>query len=166
MSDNIIKIREFLDNKTLFRLETLIKIMKDQATPDAIDFRCSMFPSFNNLTASQLMDVDAGFLAILEKVIERLENIGKDETLQSLTFKEHIDICSHSMENNWPCQLTIPFTTHPIVIQFLPFESAWVVTEIFIDHRSAIQKSYEMFADVFEMDLEGIFADITIQGRD
>ena len=166
MSDNIVSFKEALGKQTLDKLKRLLIIFDQQSSNDAIDFRCSMFPSFNNLSADQLFKVDSGFLSIMDAVRGRIEKIGTAETLGSETFKEYINICIHNMDNGWPCQLTVPFTSQPIVIHFLPYLDGWVITEVFIGHKSAIQKSYEMFADVFELNLEEIFLDIELKGRD
>lgn len=165
MSDNIVSFKEGLGKKTLDKLKRLLAIFDQQSTNDAIDFRCSMFPSFNNLTGDQLCRVDSGFLSIIDAVRNRIEKIDSVDALRSETFKEYINICIHNMDHGWPCQLTVPFTSHPITIHYLPYLEGWVITEVFIDHRSSVQKSYEMFADVFEINLEEIFLDIELKGR-
>ena len=157
MSNNIVSFKSGLDKKTLENIKFFVDILESQNHPDCTIFRMSIFPTYHKLDENQRATLEGIFVGMLYRLRDELKELKINANFKQSDFAELIEIAIVSLKEGCPFTLAIPFASSTPTIVFLPFTDKWVVTEMYVDHKSAVQRAFELYAQSVSIEVTEIF---------
>lgn len=154
---NIVNFKDGFDNKTLKNINIFIDILDYQHDAKCLEYRMSMFPQYHILDLIQRATLDGIFVGMLYRLRDELKELKINANFKQSDFAELIEIAIVSLKEGCPFTLAIPFASSTPTIVFLPFTDKWVVTEMYVDHKSAVQRAFELYAQSVSIEVTEIF---------
>lgn len=154
---NIVSFKAGLDTKTLKNLNIFIDILNYQKDVNCFEYRMSMMPQYHILDPIQRATLDGVFVGMLYRLRDELKELKINTNFKQSDFAELIKLAIEGLESLQPFTLAVPFMTSTPTIVFLPFLDKWVVTEMYIDHKSTVQRVFELYARHEGMEVTEIF---------
>lgn len=157
MSDNIVSFKKGLDKKTLDNIKFFVDILESQNHPDCTTFRMSIFPSYHKLEEPQRYMLDGMFVGMLYQLKDQLDNLEIDEDFKKSDFSQLIEIAIADSKGSDPFSFTVPFKTSVLTVVIVPVLGRFIVTEFYVDHRSGVQRAFELYAKTNNITEENIW---------
>ena len=157
MSNNIVSFKSGLDKKTLANIKFFVDILESQNHHDCTTFRMSIFPAYHNLDENHRFMLDGIFVGMLYQLKDQLDNLEINDDFKKSDFSELLEIAINDSTGNSPFSLTVPFRTSTLTLVIVPTLGRYIVTEFYVDHRSGVQRAFELYAKNADINIEQIW---------
>lgn len=157
MMSNILNFKQKLDEKTLTKIKFFVGILESQNHPDCTMFRMSILPTYHNLDQPHRYMLDGMFVGMLYQLKDQLDNLEVNGDFKKSDFSELLDNAIKDSTGKDPFSLTVPFRTSVLTLVIVPTLGRYVVTEFYVNHRSGVQRAFELYAKTENIEVEEIW---------
>ena len=154
---NIVDFKTGLDQKTLNNLNIITDILDNQVKVECIGIRQSIFPAYHSLVLDQRYLLDGIFVGMILKLADDLKRLEINDNFRKSDFIEILEIAIEDYKTSDSFSISIPFAKNCVSVTFVKCNGIWTVIEFYTNHRSGVQRAFEIYAEDRNMSIDSIF---------